>query len=106
MKQQRPARARVGAWRGLLFRGEAGAAYSPPVMILVDGAQVWALDVGGEAEALLVTGGADARVNVWRDCTSADAAVAAAGAAVAARKAQQLANALQARAQANALQGL
>jgi len=69
-------------------------------------AQVWALDVGGEAEALLVTGGADARVNVWRDCTSADAAVAAAGAAEAARKAQQLANALQARAQANALQGL
>ncbi len=59
---------------------------------------MWALDVGGEAEALLVTGGADARVNVWRDCTAADAAVAAAGAAEAARKAQQLANALQARA--------
>lgn len=59
--------------------------------------QVWALDVGGEAESLLVTGGADACVAVWRDCTAADAAAAAAGAAEAALKAQQLSNALQAR---------
>lgn len=58
---------------------------------------MWALDVGGEAEALLVTGGADARINVWRDCTAADAAAAAAGAAEAALKAQQLSNALQVR---------
>ena len=52
--------------------------------------------MGGEAESLLVTGGADARVAVWRDCTAADAAAAAAGAAEAALKAQQLSNALQA----------
>ena len=53
--------------------------------------------MGGEAESLLVTGGADARVAVWRDCTAADAAAAAAGAAEAALKAQQLSNALQVR---------
>ena len=59
--------------------------------------QVWALDVGGEAESVLVTGGADARMAVWRDCTAADAAAAAAGAAEVALKAQQLSYALQAR---------
>lgn len=53
--------------------------------------------MGGEAESLLVTGGADARVNVWRDCTAADAAAAAVGAAEAALKVQQVSNALQVR---------
>lgn len=76
------------------------------MMLTWQHAQVWALDVGGEAESLLVTGGADARVAVWRDCTAADAAAAAAGAAEAALKAQQLSNALQARLPCRALRAM
>ena len=58
-------------------------------------AKVWALHVGGASDSLLVTGGADARVNVWRDCTAEDEASAAAERAEAALKGQELANALQ-----------
>jgi hypothetical protein len=60
-------------------------------------AQVWALAVGGAGEPVLATGGADARVNLWRDCTAADEDSAAAERAEAAQRAQELANALQAR---------
>ena len=59
--------------------------------------QVWALAVGGEQERLLATGGADARVNVWRDATAEDEAAARSEAAAAAGKAQDLANALEVR---------
>lgn len=56
--------------------------------------KVWALAVAGENDALLATGGADARVNVWRDCTAEDEAAAVADRALATTKAQELANAL------------
>ena len=58
-------------------------------------AKVWAMHVAGANDSLLVTGGADARVNVWRDCTIADEASAAAERTEAALKGQELANALQ-----------
>ncbi len=58
-------------------------------------AKVWAMHVGGDGDSLVVTGGADARVNVWRDCTAEDAANAASERAEAALKGQELANALQ-----------
>ena len=58
-------------------------------------AKVWAMHVAGANDSLLVTGGADARVNVWRNCTMEDEATAAAERSVAALKGQELANALQ-----------
>ena len=58
-------------------------------------AKVWALHVGGASDSLLVTGGADARVNMWRDCTAEDEASAAAERAEAVLRGQELANALQ-----------
>ncbi len=58
-------------------------------------AKVWAMHVAGANDSLLVTGGADARVNVWRDCTVADEASAAAERTEAVLKGQELANALQ-----------
>lgn len=36
--------------------------------------QIWALDVGGPNDDVLVTGGGDATVTVWADCTAADSA--------------------------------
>ena len=60
-------------------------------------AKVWAMHVAGRDDSTLVTGGADARVNVWRDCTAQDEATAAAGRAEAAVKGQALSNALQVR---------
>ena len=53
------------------------------------------MHVAGANDSLLVTGGADARVNVWRNCTMEDEATAAAERSVAALKGQELANALQ-----------
>jgi len=35
--------------------------------------KVWAMASGGEGDALLITGGSDAKVVVWADCTAADA---------------------------------
>ena len=58
-------------------------------------AKVWAMHVAGKDDSTLVTGGADARVNVWRDCTAQDEATAAADRAEAAVKGQALSNALQ-----------
>ena len=60
-------------------------------------AKVWAMHVAGANDSLLVTGGADARVNVWRNCTMEDEATAAAERSEAAVKGQELANALQVR---------
>ena len=60
-------------------------------------AKVWAMHVAGRDDSTLVTGGADARVNVWRDCTAQDEATAAADRADAAVKGQALSNALQVR---------
>ena len=60
-------------------------------------AKVWAMHVAGSDDSTLVTGGADARVNVWRDCTAQDEATAAADRAEAAVKGQALSNALQVR---------
>ncbi|MCJ1354296.1 MAG: hypothetical protein MMC33_004284 [Icmadophila ericetorum] len=60
-------------------------------------AKVWAMHVAGANDSLLVTGGADARVNVWRDCTTEDEAAAAFERSEAALKGQELANALQVR---------
>ena len=60
-------------------------------------AKVWAMHVAGSNDSTLVTGGADARVNVWRDCTAQDEATAAADRAEAAVKGQALSNALQVR---------
>ena len=60
-------------------------------------AKVWAMHVAGWDDSTLVTGGADARVNVWRDCTAQDEATAAADRAEAAVKGQALSNALQVR---------
>jgi len=37
---------------------------------------VWALDVGGPADDCLVTGGGDATLLLWGDCTEADRAAA------------------------------
>ena len=60
-------------------------------------AKVWALHVAGSNDSTLATGGADARVNIWRDCTAEDEATAAADRVEAAVKGQALANALQVR---------
>ena len=60
-------------------------------------AKVWAMHVAGRDDSTLVTGGADARVNVWRDCTAEDEANAAADRAESAVKGQALSNALQVR---------
>lgn len=57
--------------------------------------KVWALAVAGENDAVLATGGADACVNIWRDCTAEDEATAVATRTQAAVKAQELSNALQ-----------
>lgn len=56
--------------------------------------KVWALAVAGENDAVLATGGADACVNIWRDCTAEDEATAVATRTQAAVKAQELSNAL------------
>lgn len=56
--------------------------------------KVWALTVAGEQDAVLATGGADARVNIWRDCTAEDEAAAVATRTQAVVKAQELSNAL------------
>ncbi|EIE25517.1 WD40 repeat-like protein, partial [Coccomyxa subellipsoidea C-169] len=56
--------------------------------------KVWALAVAGENDAVLATGGADARVNIWRDCTAEDEAAVVASRTQNAVKAQELSNAL------------
>lgn len=56
--------------------------------------KVWALTVAGEQDAVLATGGADARVNIWRDCTAEDEAAAVTTRTQAVVKAQELSNAL------------
>ena len=61
------------------------------------GAQVWAMHVGGESDSLIATGGADAKVTVWRDVTAEEAAKTAAVAAAGVQQQQALANALQVR---------
>lgn len=53
-----------------------------------------AMFLAGEDDGFLATGGADARVNVWRDCTAEDEATAAAERTETVLKAQDLANAL------------
>ena len=58
-------------------------------------AKVWAMHVAGANDSFLVTGGADARLNLWRDCTIADETSAAAERTEAILKGQELANALQ-----------
>ena len=58
--------------------------------------KVWALAAGGTQQSLLATGGADAAIIVWRDCTAEDEAAAAESQALAVGRQQQLANALQA----------
>lgn len=57
--------------------------------------QVWAMTVGGEGEGLLATGGGDAKVQLWQDCTQQDQADAAQEQEQALLKQQRLANALQ-----------
>lgn len=57
--------------------------------------QVWALAVGGSEEGLLASGGGDARVQVWQDCTVQDQQEAAQEQEVALLKQQRLSNALQ-----------
>eukprot|EP00884_Botryococcus_braunii_P002585 jgi/Botrbrau1/12327/Bobra.4_3s0001.1 len=58
--------------------------------------KVWALAVAGESESLLASGGADARLQVWEDCTAADMAAAQQALTQAVQKQQLLSNALQA----------
>lgn len=57
--------------------------------------KVWALTVGGVQEGLVATGGGDARVQVWEDCTLQDKAEAAEEEEVTLLKQQRLSNALQ-----------
>lgn len=57
--------------------------------------KVWALTVGGTQEGLVATGGGDARVQVWEDCTLQDKAEAAEEEEVTLLKQQRLSNALQ-----------
>ena len=57
--------------------------------------KVWALTVGGVQEGLVATGGGDARVQVWEDCTLQDKAEAAEEEEVTLLKQQRLTNALQ-----------
>lgn len=61
------------------------------------GVQVWALAVGSGEERLLASGGGDARVQVWQDCTVADKQEAAQEQETALLKQQRLSNALQVR---------
>lgn len=56
---------------------------------------MWALAVAGEEESLLASGGADARLHIWEDCTAADKAAAEDAAREAVQKQQLLSNALQ-----------
>lgn len=57
--------------------------------------KVWALTVGGVQEGLVATGGGDARVQIWEDCTLQDKAEAAEEEEVTLIKQQRLSNALQ-----------
>ena len=57
--------------------------------------KVWAMTVGGVQEGLVATGGGDARVQIWEDCTLQDKAQAAEEEEVTLLKQQQLSNALQ-----------
>ena len=56
--------------------------------------QVWALDVGGPQDDVLVTGGNDATLVLWADCTAADKQAAVAEEEVRLEKQQDLSNAL------------
>ena len=55
------------------------------------------MHVGGQSDSLIATGGADAKVTVWRDVTAQEAAKTAAAAAAGVQQQQALANALQVR---------
>ena len=55
------------------------------------------MHVGGNSDSLIATGGADAKVTLWRDATAEEAAQKAAEAATGVQQQQALANALQAR---------
>ena len=57
--------------------------------------KVWAMAVGGPQEGLVATGGGDARVQIWEDCTLQDKAEAAEEEEVTLLKQQRLSNALQ-----------
>ena len=57
--------------------------------------KVWAMTVGGVQEGLVATGGGDARVQIWEDCTLQDKAEAAEEEEVTLLKQQRLSNALQ-----------
>ena len=57
--------------------------------------QVWAMAVGGSQESLVATGGGDARVQIWEDCTLQDKAEEAEEQEVTLLKQQRLSNALQ-----------
>lgn len=57
--------------------------------------KVWALTVGGAEEGLLATGGGDARVQLWEDCTQQDRAEEAEEQEQTLLKQQRLSNALQ-----------
>ncbi|KAK9810337.1 hypothetical protein WJX72_008955 [[Myrmecia] bisecta] len=58
--------------------------------------KIWALAVGGTQQSLLASGGGDATINIWEDCTEQDQATAAAQEKEAVLKQQELSNALQA----------
>ena len=55
------------------------------------------MHVGGDSDSLIATGGADAKVTLWRDATAEEAAQKAAEAATGVQQQQALANALQVR---------
>lgn len=57
--------------------------------------KVWAMTIGGVQEGLVATGGGDARVQIWEDCTLQDKAEAAEEEELTLLKQQRLANALQ-----------
>ncbi|KAL3146439.1 hypothetical protein ABBQ32_003118 [Trebouxia sp. C0010 RCD-2024] len=57
--------------------------------------KVWAMTVGGFQEGLVATGGGDARVQIWEDCTLQDKAEAAEEEEATLLKQQRLSNALQ-----------
>ncbi|KAL0028929.1 hypothetical protein WJX77_006509 [Trebouxia sp. C0004] len=57
--------------------------------------KVWAMAVGGSQESLVATGGGDARVQIWEDCTLQDKAEEAEEQEVTLLKQQRLSNALQ-----------
>lgn len=56
---------------------------------------MWALAVGGREEGLIASGGGDARVQVWQDCTVEDKQEAVQEQEAALLKQQRLSNALQ-----------